>query len=357
MSTRITSKAIMNHYNRGLNKSLQRYAKAQDRVMTGRNFNEVSEDPASAVRAFRLRAQFRKNAGHMEMNEETSARVVELESATLQMCKIARETVNPDSLKADNATNWAEEPRHAYAQTLRGMQKALVLAANTQINGQFLFGGEETHEVPFVLSDDGKTLTYRGIDVNSTDPADIAKLKELSKETVYVDLGFGLEEVTVDENGNAVQPEVISTSAFNTAYPGINFLGFGQGEDGLSNNIVVLIGQMADQLENDGDWLKAPEEGGPSPSEKFDVMINKFQDEMYNLIDQQTKLDTDAEFLRTNMERLETYSDTLNERITSVERVDMEEAISTYIYQQYCYNAALKVGTSIVSQSLLDFMR
>ena len=62
---RITNKAIMDHYNRGLNKALNRYAKAQDRVLTGRNFNEVSEDPAAAVRAFRLRSQFRKNAGQL----------------------------------------------------------------------------------------------------------------------------------------------------------------------------------------------------------------------------------------------------------------------------------------------------
>lgn len=353
---RITTKAIMSHYNRGLNKSLQRYAKAQDRVLTQRNFNEVSEDPAAAVRAFRLREQFRKNAGHMEMNEETEARIVELESATMQMSKILTQTVNPDALKADNGTNWAEEPRRAYAETLRGMQKSLVLAANTQINGQFLFGGEETHEVPFVLSEDGKTLTYRGIDVNSTDPADQAKLAEYAKETVYVDLGFGLEETTEVVNGEEGKLEIVNTSAFNTAYPGINFLGFGMGEDGLSNNVVALLGQMADQLER-GDWMDIPEEGEKDCSQVFDDMINKFQDEMHNLIDQQTKLDTDAEFLRTNKERLEVYSDTLNERITSVERVDMEEAISTYIYQQYCYNAALKVGTNIVSQSLLDFMR
>ncbi len=351
---RITNKAIMDHYNTRLNKSLQRYAKAQDRVLTGRNFNEVSEDPASAVRAFRLRAQFRKNAGQMEMNEETLSRVTELESATLQMSQILTQTVNPDALKADNGTNWAPEARKAYAETLRGMQKSIILAANTQINGQFLFGGEETHEVPFVLSDDGSTLLYRGIDVNSTDPADLEKLKEFSKETVYVDLGFGLEE-TVEGTADG-KPEVVNTSAFNTAYPGINFLGYGQGENGLSNNVVVLLGQMANQLER-GDWMEEPEEGEKSCSEEFDAMISQFQDEMHNLIDAQTKLDTDAEFLKTNMARLETYNDTLNERIVSVEKVDMEEAISTYIYQQYCYNAALKVGTNILSQSLLDFMR
>ena len=234
---RITNKAIMDHYNRGLNKALNRYAKAQDRVLTGRNFNEVSEDPAAAVRAFRLRSQFRKNAGQMEMNEETMSRVVELESATLQISKILTETINPDSLKSVNGTNWNESTRNTYAATLRGMQQSLVLAANTQINGQFLFGGEETHQVPFVLSEDGKTLTYRGIDVNSCDPADLEKLKEFSKETVYVDLGFGLEE-TVEGTADG-KPEIISTSAFNTSYPGINFLGYGPGEDGKSDRHTV----------------------------------------------------------------------------------------------------------------------
>ena len=174
-----------------------------------------------------------------------------------------------------------------------------------------------------------------------TDPE---KLKEFSKETVYVDLGFGLEE-TVEGTADG-KPEIISTSAFNTSYPGINFLGYGPGEDGKSDNIIVLLGQMASELESPDFDHK-----------KLDGMINKFQDEMKGFIDAQTKLDTDAEFLRTNMKRLETYNDTLNERIVSVEKVDMEEAISTYIYQQYCYNAALKVGTNILSQSLLDFMR
>lgn len=345
---RITTKSIMDHYNRGLSNSLKRYADAQNRVLTRRNFNEVSEDPAAAVRAFKLRSQFRKNAGYMEMNEQTLSRVTELESATLQMSDILTKKLNPDALVASNGTNWDQSTRNTYAATMRGMQKSLILAANTQIGGQFLFGGEETHEVPFVLSEDGRTLTYRGIDVNSCDPADIAKLKEYSKETVYVDLGFGLEETTeLQADGKTEsKPEIVNTSAFNTAYPGINFLGFGQGEDGLSDNIVVLLGQMADELESPDFTV-----------EDYDKMVNKFQSGMKDFIDAQTKLDTDAYFLDTNMKRLETYSDTLNERITSVERVDMEEAISSYIYQQYCYNAALKVGTNIVSQSLLDFMR
>ena len=34
----------------------------------------------------------------------------------------------------------------------------------------------------------------------------------------------------------------------------------------------------------------------------------------------------------------------------------MAAAISEYVWQQYAYNAALKVGTSILSPSFIDFM-
>ena len=37
--------------------------------------------------------------------------------------------------------------------------------------------------------------------------------------------------------------------------------------------------------------------------------------------------------------------------------VEAAKAITDYSYAQYVYNAALKVGTSILSPSLLDFMK
>ena len=33
------------------------------------------------------------------------------------------------------------------------------------------------------------------------------------------------------------------------------------------------------------------------------------------------------------------------------------EAITNMVWAQYCYNAALKIGTNILSESLIDYMR
>ena len=66
--------------------------------------------------------------------------------------------------------------------------------------------------------------------------------------------------------------------------------------------------------------------------------------------------DTRATFLKTNEDRLESMDDSLNEQITNVEDIDPAEAITALMWAQYSYNAALRIGTSILSQSLIDYM-
>ena len=46
-----------------------------------------------------------------------------------------------------------------------------------------------------------------------------------------------------------------------------------------------------------------------------------------------------------------------NFELVDVEYVNDAEAISEYYYAQYTYNAALRVGSSILGPSLLDFLK
>ena len=41
---------------------------------------------------------------------------------------------------------------------------------------------------------------------------------------------------------------------------------------------------------------------------------------------------------------------------TFIEDVNMADAISSFLWAEYCYNAALKVGNSILSQTLMDYL-
>ena len=339
---RITTQAIMMGYNRELSGALDRWNKAQNRVLTQRNFNTTAEDPAAANRAFQLRKQYRENASHLELTKQTQSLMDQVCTSAMQISDIMANDIQPDILEAINGTNSTLSDRQTYAEALRGMQKSIVLSANTQVGGRFLFSGEDTKTVPFELSDDGLTLTYLGVDVSGTDNNGndtMTELNTLSQSTLNVDLGFGLKE-----DGNSGQ--MVSTSVFNTATPGINLLGYGKDKDGLPNNVVVLLGEMANELEQED-----------FDAEKFRQMLGKYQDCLQQTTNFEADLGTKQQFLDGTVNRLEDHNDTLNTRIIDLEQVDMAEAISSYTWQGYAYNAALKVGTDIVSQSLLDFMR
>ena len=68
------------------------------------------------------------------------------------------------------------------------------------------------------------------------------------------------------------------------------------------------------------------------------------------------ELDARATFLKTNGSRLSDQRLNLNEQVLDLEQVDLAEAITDFVWDQYCYNSALKIGNQLLSQSLIDYM-
>ena len=331
---RITTKSLLRNYKVNLNNSLSNLEAARKQVLTERQFNKMSEDPAAAVKAFQLRSEYSKNANYLSNLENAQGTLDSVESNLNQMNTIMTQ-IYSDVLQAVTGTT-SDDQRDTIATGLREMQQSILLCANATYGGKFIFGGASTKEVPFELSSDGLTLTYRGIDVNSSDTADQTELAALADETLYTDLGFGLK---YDVGGN-----LIKSSAFDTATPGIDILGYGS-DGGMSNNIVVLIGQMADALESDS-----------FTSESFSTLTDKFNGLKDGLVNKLTQLGTKSQFLETTKSRLEDDQTTLNEKIVAIEDVDLAEATTNYSWAQYAYQAALKVGNSILTPSFIDFM-
>jgi flagellar hook-associated protein 3 FlgL len=180
---------------------------------------------------------------------------------------------------------------------------------------------------------------------DGTDESDYLKLLAMSNEENYVDIGIGLKE---DADGN-----LIKTSAYNDALQGINFLGFGVDEDGDSKNVAVLIKQLGELLSNcsdNGTWQDSGD------ADTFNRLMGKLEIASSEFKSQYVQLDAKASFLKSNNEQLEMNCDTLNEQFLEIEQCDLADAITAFSWAQYCYNAALKVGNQILSQSLIDYM-
>jgi flagellin-like hook-associated protein FlgL len=182
------------------------------------------------------------------------------------------------------------------------------------------------------------------VDGTMKDSAEYLKLKAMSDEKNFVDIGIGMEE---DEDGKLIQ-----SSAFNDNLQGINFLGYGVDEDGDPKNIAVIIKQMSQCLarcDENGSWTG-------DDGETFNRLLGKLEDASSELKSQYAQLDAKASFLETQSDQLEKSADILNEEFLEIEQCDLADAITSYSWAQYCYNAALKVGNSILSQSLIDYL-
>ena len=205
-------------------------------------------------------------------------------------------------------------------------------------------GNISTTERYYLVLDNSKTISKADYEQAEKD---LASLDYLSKSEVkYADLGLGLQE-------DSKTGEVIGSSVFNVALQGINFLGYGVDADGDPKNIVSIISRMGQILLNCDATTGAFAEG---ERDEFQRLADKFEASAALLQDKHIELDTQADFLKSNQTQLESMAHTLEQQFLGIEDVDPAEAISQLSWAKYCYNTALKVGNSILSQSLMDYI-
>ena len=179
-------------------------------------------------------------------------------------------------------------------------------------------------------------------------------------EATYVDIGIGLE---FDADGN-----VIPSSAFNSALSGLDFLGFGTDEDGDPLNIVELMRSLGELFESsDPDTGTYPEEftyNGVtyynSPDGEVEALANRLTNKLHDAIgrvtEQHVALDSKVSYLQKNKGQLESKRYDMNEQIETIEQEDPAVAIMEWSWARMTYQAALQIGNSILSHSLLDYM-
>lgn len=341
---RITTNAILRNYNKNLSTSMKNLDTMRNRVMTQRKYMSTAEDPSSALRATSLERKYAKNNDYLDTVEDIQSHQNAQEDSAMQISNIALVLAKQYGIEGMNGTNHSKETRQTYADAWRGAQQSMLLSLNATYGDEYVFGGSDAKNVPFTLEEvNGKqVLKYRGEDVTNGDPK---FLEELSKDSHFIDLGFGLDVTNVTPPDKSGQYSIDPATAFNTSLPGINLVGYGQDADKDPKNMVLLAGMVADELEKE-----------PFDYDRYKELVGKFEDGRNDLLSEVTILGTQTEFLTTTKERLENNKIQIAEDYDNVVNVDMAEAIMDFSWAQYVYNASLKVGNNILTPSFIDFM-
>jgi len=212
------------------------------------------------------------------------------------------------------------------------------------------------------ISESAKVLCYRGVPVDSNEAADTEKMEYfLHGEAKYVDVGLGHKE---EGDGSAV-----SSTVFDSSLQGLYYLGgYGtksvevENADGtkttvedIPNNIISVVNEMGKILQrcdkSSGDFKP-----GTDDEVRLQALFQEFENSTSAFRERWTEMDTQSGFLRDNSELLTDTKDSLQQQYMELEDADPAAAISDFMFARYCYDAALKVGNSVLSQSLMDYM-
>tara|TARA_A100000164_G_C21938627_1_gene789423 strand:- start:4140 stop:4853 length:714 start_codon:yes stop_codon:yes gene_type:complete len=207
---------------------------------------------------------------------------------------------------ADESLN--EENRLAIAKEISGLLIQLKSIANGNFDGDYLFNGNNVNEMPYEL------------EINPEDSEDIFGINFMpnSSEVEEITKKFGEHlDIQINISGGDIDK-------INDVFNSLLSL-----KTGLESNDTVLISQNIDTLnDNSTEILKL--------STKIGDIYNRI-----TLTEQQLTL--------TNM-NLASY-------ISSLEDVDMAEAVLKYNSEEMAYKAALQSTGNIMTTSLLDYIR
>lgn len=343
---RITTNMMSNKYIKNLNKSANEMNYLNEKVSTGRKFFKGSEDPVSAIKAYKLRREYRST----EMYDTNISDVDSfLTTAETNLTEISDnlETVYKSYLKGINGTMGSED-REIVAKELDNLQKSILASLNGKFSDRYVFGGTSKDDLPFTLNASGELL-YKGVNVNSNDPATTEVLDQLSNEVINIDLGLG-----ITFNGGNLNQDTV----FNISMAGISFMGYGEAVDEngspkldsennpVPNNLYTLVGKIKDVLRSDDYSL-----------EKITPFIDEFENQKNQVLVSVTDIGSKTNYLDFLKLRNEDNQFNLNEKLVEVEEVDKAEAIVDFSMQEYSYNAALSMGNKILQNSFIDFMK
>ncbi|MFA9423335.1 MAG: flagellar hook-associated protein FlgL [Sedimentibacter sp.] len=344
---RITTSMMASKYMENLNKSASDMNYLNEQVSTGRKFFKGSEDPVSAIKAYKLRREYKSTEIY-----DTNLSDVDsfLTTAETNITEINNNlgTAYTSYLKGINGTMSADD-REIIAKELESLQSSLLTSLNAKFQDRYVFGGTSKDEIPFTVDETGD-LFYKGVNVNTgiDEDGNSVDMESLSSEVINIDLGLGMSF-----EGGSLNKDTV----FNMSMAGISFIGYGsakdssgnvlkdsEGED-VPNNLYSLIGKIKDELRDTNYSL-----------DKITPYIEEFEQQKKQVLVGITDIGAKTNYLDFLKSRNEDNQFNLNEKIDEVEFVDSAESIIDFKMQEYSYNAALTMGNKILQNSFIDFM-
>ncbi|HCC01431.1 MAG TPA: hypothetical protein DHW78_01550 [Ruminococcaceae bacterium] len=349
MSMRITDRSSTRNYLRYLNNALYNQQNTMDQIQSGYRFKKVSDDVSDGVKNMRTKAEKYK-ADVCKDNVDSIKDKLDTVDST--MTNIHDLFTNMDAMLEKAVTGTSSSQRQVYAQEADSTKSQVLQLLNTQYDNQYLFGGSNNYTAPFTVSSETGELEYNNIPVSDIQQRDDGSYFYLDannqptevpmNEKTYMNIGLDFRM-----NGANADP----SSGFDVSYSGADLLGFGKTADGKQNNLFNVLNEITQTLGNS--TVSTTE----ADSQKLSSLGTQLQTLNNRFLTQVTEVGSKDKFLSTLSDHLETTSDTLNEKMSSLVGTNTAEASTEEATDVAVTNALYRLGSSVIPTSLMDFIK
>jgi len=309
---RITNSTLSNNFMRNLSRNLEQMQKYQNQLSSGKQVSKPSDDPMLISKIMDLRANI---GGNEQYNSNISDSIgwVETQDGALNGATGILQRIRELVIYGANgslSTSDRGAIKDEVMQNIEGLKDVL----NTNFDGRYIFGGQETKTPPFGITEDGELIYYGSEkDIN----------REIGKEV----------NVTLLTSGLQVAGDVVAGGP-----------GDADGE-GQNNELGTLLKGILDSL-NSGET-----------DELSGEHLENLDKQLESVLSLRSRIGAINNRLEAAKSRNEAENLNLNTLLSEREDIDIAEKFMEYSVMSTVYQASLAVGSKILQPGLLDYLR
>lgn len=386
---RVTNASTYRNFTTAVNNVHLKLNKSMDKISSGEQYENAAANPLAYYEGKRIDDQYLDIINKKSLLKDVQNRIYQQELGVRNIQTRLSEAKN--NVQYANTATTTDTALDTTKSALLQEMHEMVNSLNTQYENFYVYGGNDVSTPPFSLSADGSTLTYSHTfpgettatvfemtlsedpnnpgsykyelkDANVVDSTGLTKEERLVKamsEQGRIDIGYGTisdRQTLLDTYTGGMN---VLTGITSDAILTWNGTTDGQRKgvmDYLSEGPLALVGRSVQAI---GKYLDNANGGNADRSEMNKVLSQTITDmtvSEHSLSSFYSDLGNKYRLIDNMDERLSDLKLSLETQYKDKLGADPYESIMEMYNNNYAYNAALQVGSKLMSSSLFDFM-
>jgi flagellar hook-associated protein 3 FlgL len=314
---RITNNSLQRDALARMQLSMQELARAHRRAVSGLRLERASDDPGAVGTAMQTRGELRALTQYRANVKSASSRITAEESVLDQITTVL--TRAKELATAQGGDSATAATRQTAVAELDEMIKHIVQLGNTQIAGDYLFGGADPQSAPIVEDPNTPGRYIVRAELPPADAEDPDASAPVAAAPPRVEVGAG----------QYVQPVQEAASIF--------------GASGA--NVLKALTDLRDALaSNDGEAVRS------AALPQLDASFQAVQTRL-------AETGARSNYLQVTLSNLDALDGNLQTFKSDLEELDFETAVTELVSRQTAYQAAMMATSRVIGMTITDYLR